>query len=69
MAVPTILQKILDRKLEEVVREKKRKSFLDQEALARHADPVRGFQQAIENKIASGAAGVIAEIKKASPSQ
>lgn len=69
MAVPTILQKILDRKVEEVARDRKRMSLADQEALARHADPVRGFQQAIEQKIAGGQAGVIAEIKKASPSQ
>lgn len=69
MAVPTILQKILDRKVEEVARDRKRMSLADQEALARHADPVRGFQQAIEQRIAGGQAGVIAEIKKASPSQ
>lgn len=69
MTVPTILQKILDRKVEEVARDRKRISLADQEARARHADPVRGFQQAIEQKIARGQAGVIAEIKKASPSQ
>ncbi len=65
----TILQKILDRKAEELVAANKRKSFLAQEEAARHADSVRGFQQAIETKIAAGQAGVIAEIKKASPSQ
>lgn len=69
MAAPTILQKILDRKVEEVAAGKKRKSFSAQEDAARYADPVRGFQQAIENRIAGGQAGVIAEIKKASPSQ
>ncbi|HEX6592624.1 MAG TPA: indole-3-glycerol phosphate synthase TrpC [Moraxellaceae bacterium] len=69
MAAPTILQKILDRKVEEVAADKKRKSFSAQEDAARHADPVRGFQQSIEKKIAAGQAGVIAEIKKASPSQ
>lgn len=69
MAAPTILQKILDRKVEEVAAGKKRKSFSAQEEAARHADPVRGFYRAIEQKIAAGRAGVIAEIKKASPSQ
>lgn len=69
MAAPTILQKILDRKVEEVAAARKRKSLRDQEDAARHADPVRGFQHAIEQKIAAGQAGVIAEIKKASPSQ
>lgn len=69
MAVPSILQKILDRKVEEVAVGRKRKSFAAQEDAARHADTVRGFQKAIEAKIAAGKAGVIAEIKKASPSQ
>lgn len=68
-ATPTILQKILDRKVEEVAAGKKHKSFSAQEEAARHADPVRGFHRAIEAKIAAGKAGVIAEIKKASPSQ
>lgn len=69
MAVPTILQKILDRKVEEVLAAKKQKSWRDQEELAKQADAVRGFMAAIESKIAQGKAGVIAEIKKASPSQ
>lgn len=69
MAAPTILQKILDRKVEEVAIARKTKSLRDQEEAARHADAVRGFQQSIEKKIATGQAGVIAEIKKASPSQ
>lgn len=69
MAAPTILQKILDRKIEEVAAGKKRKSFSAQEEMAGHADPVRGFYRALEDKISAGRAGVIAEIKKASPSQ
>ncbi|MDF3031337.1 MAG: trpC [Moraxellaceae bacterium] len=69
MAVPTILQKILDRKVEEVVAGRRRKSLATLEDEARHADPVRGFQRAIEDKIAAGHSGVIAEVKKASPSQ
>ncbi|MCC2638037.1 MAG: indole-3-glycerol phosphate synthase [Moraxellaceae bacterium] len=69
MAVPSILQKIIDRKVEEVAAGRKYKSFADQEQAARQADPVRGFQRAIEQRIAEGRAGVIAEIKKASPSQ
>ncbi|HET8730549.1 MAG TPA: indole-3-glycerol phosphate synthase TrpC [Moraxellaceae bacterium] len=69
MSVPTILQKILDRKIEEVAVARQRKSLREQEEAARHASPVRGFQRAIEEKIAAGRPGVIAEIKKASPSQ
>ena len=68
-STPTILQKILDRKAEEVIAGRRRKSLADQEETARHADPVRGFHRAIEAKISAGKAGVIAEIKKASPSQ
>lgn len=69
MAVPTILQKILDRKVEEVAAGRRRMSQAALEDAARHADAVRGFQHAIEAKIAAGKAGVIAEVKKASPSQ
>ena len=52
MAAPTILQKILDRKVEEVAAGRKRKSLAAQEEEARHADPARGFQRAIEAAIA-----------------
>lgn len=70
MSAPTILQKILDRKAEEVAAAKKQMSLHDQEQAARHASsPARGFHAAIEKKIAAGQPGVIAEIKKASPSQ
>ena len=69
MSVPSILQKIIDRKAEEVAAGRKAKSLADQEDAARHASPVRGFQAAIEAKVAAGQPGVIAEIKKASPSQ
>ncbi len=69
MSAPTILQKILDRKVEEVAVARKRKSFAAQEEAARHASPARGFHAAIEQKIKAGKAGVIAEIKRASPSQ
>jgi indole-3-glycerol phosphate synthase len=69
MATPTILKKILDRKTEEVREHRRRISQLALEDMARHADPVRGFVGAIERKLAAGQAGVIAEIKKASPSK
>lgn len=69
MSVPSILQKIIDRKVEEVAAGRRRKSLTDQEDAARHASPVRGFQRAIEDKVAAGLPGIIAEIKKASPSQ
>ena len=64
-----ILKKILAVKAEEVAaaRHMRSESELLREAKLRH--DVRGFANAIENKIASGHAGVIAEIKKASPSK
>jgi indole-3-glycerol phosphate synthase len=64
-----ILEKILAVKVQEIhaARALRSESELLREAQAR--DDIRGFAQAIENKIASGQPGVIAEIKKASPSK
>lgn len=65
----TILDKIMARKREEVAARRKRFSLADQEAFAREASPVRGFARALQDGIAAGRPGVIAEIKKASPSK
>jgi indole-3-glycerol phosphate synthase len=64
-----ILAKILSVKAEEVAtaRQMRSEAELLREAQARQ--DVRGFARSIENKIAQGKAGVIAEIKKASPSK
>jgi indole-3-glycerol phosphate synthase len=64
-----ILKKILARKAEEI---HTRSSALSLRALsARVADapPVRGFSAALQARIAAGGSGVIAEVKKASPSK
>jgi len=64
-----ILERILARKAEEVAA---RRTAVPAEALAeRIADlpPTRGFAAALEAKAADGLPGVIAEIKKASPSK
>ncbi|VAW65148.1 Indole-3-glycerol phosphate synthase [hydrothermal vent metagenome] len=66
---PDILQKILDRKREEISAASASESLQALQQRAEAALPVRGFIQAIERKIAAGKAGVIAEIKKASPSK
>jgi len=66
---PDILQKILQRKVEEITEAVAKESLVDLSRRAEAALPVRGFIQAIENKITAGQAGVIAEIKKASPSK
>ena len=66
---PDILQKILDRKAEEVAERKARVSEAELESRLAAASPVRGFVAAIEDAIETGRAAVIAEIKKASPSK
>lgn len=69
MSAPTILDRILARKAEEVAQRRQQVSFDELERLARSAPALRGFAKAIEEKIAAGSAAVIAEIKKASPSK
>ena len=66
---PDILKKIVRRKWEEIT-ERSRKRSLQQLQDSLHAiDGTRGFADAIAAKIAAGQSGVIAEIKKASPSK
>lgn len=68
-----ILQKILDVKADEVAAAKKFQSLaslrhvVEQDGEARAN--LRGFEASLRGKIAAGKAGVIAEIKKASPSK
>jgi len=64
-----ILARILERKRGEVGERAPRAAFADVRARALDADHTRGFAQAIATRIARGEAAVIAEIKRASPSQ
>ncbi|TKR29666.1 indole-3-glycerol phosphate synthase TrpC [Luteimonas gilva] len=66
---PDVLQKILQRKAEEVAERSARRSLDEIKAMAADGPPVRGFAAAIEAKIAAGHPAVIAEVKKASPSK
>ena len=66
---PDILVKILQRKLEENIQRAKKQDIPALLERIEQASPVRGFIQAIENKIRNQEAAVIAEIKKASPSK
>lgn len=61
----TILGKIVDRKHEELADRLTQRSLKDVEELAKVASPVRGFAKSLSSK----RPGVIAEIKKASPSK
>jgi indole-3-glycerol phosphate synthase len=65
----TILDKIAAYKREEVAKAKHAAPLAHLESLAKQAPPVRGFHQAVQNKIAANQWALIAEIKKASPSK
>ena len=64
-----ILQRILDRKREEVTTRKTRVPLKALRARCVDMPPVRGFAAALRTRVAAGRAAVIAEIKKASPSK
>lgn len=64
-----ILEKIAIYKREEIARAKSEISQRQIEALARDAAPPRGFRDALIKKRDAGAYGLIAEIKRASPSK
>ena len=67
MAVPSILQRILQRKSEEIAAGKAVTPTAELVAQARDCAPPRGFENGLRMALSKGPA-VIAEIKKASPS-
>ena len=64
-----ILAKILETKKHEVATARQMRSESDVLREAKSRKDLRGFARAIEEKIAQGKPGVIAEVKKASPSK
>lgn len=66
---PDILKKILARKQEEIAERSQTVSLAELYERAERSSPCRGFRDALLEKIEQGHAGVIAEIKKASPSK
>ncbi|MFQ3186716.1 indole-3-glycerol phosphate synthase TrpC [Marinomonas primoryensis] len=69
---PTILKKIVARKYEEISERKAHTPYGNLEVAASVANvhnAPRGFAQALKHQIAIGKAGVIAEVKRASPSK
>jgi indole-3-glycerol phosphate synthase len=66
---PTVLRRILARKREEVLERRRVLPFSQLEALAEAQGSTRDFVAAMVDRVESGDPAVIAEVKKASPSQ
>ena len=64
-----ILERILTRKGQEIAERQREHSLADLHARAADRDAPRGFAASLRASLAAGRAGVIAEIKKASPSK
>jgi indole-3-glycerol phosphate synthase len=66
---PDILKKILDKKAEEVARRRLGMTIANLEEIAGTVERPRGFYNALQSKVLAKKPAIIAEIKKASPSQ
>jgi indole-3-glycerol phosphate synthase len=66
---PDILKEILEKKVEEVAERKLRLTIANLQEIAETVEKPRGFCDALQDKVAAKKPAIIAEIKKASPSQ
>ena len=66
---PTILRRILDRKVEEVAEASRRRSIAQLDELIAAQAPPRDFVGALRQRVSARRPAVIAEVKKASPSK
>lgn len=69
MSTPTILKTIVARKYEEVAERKKQFTLRQLEELQAEQSAVRDFTGALVSRCSSNQPGIIAEVKKASPSK
>ena len=69
LSAPTVLRKIIDRKVEEVADRKASRAQANVEATAKAQAPARGFVSSLQHQVSQGNPAVIAEVKKASPSK
>ncbi|RKR02645.1 indole-3-glycerol phosphate synthase [Kushneria sinocarnis] len=67
--LPTILQRIITRKHEEIEARKRETDMASMRARAEGAERPRGFVTSLDTRILAGDPAIIAEIKKASPSK
>ena len=68
-STPTVLRKICDRKWQEIEERRAIQSLDTIKAMARAESPARGFNAALHRRKQNAEVGVIAEVKKASPSK
>jgi len=66
---PDILKRILDKKIEEVAKRKLGMTVANLQEIAETVEKPRGFYNALQEKVLTKKPAIIAEIKKASPSQ
>lgn len=69
MSLPTILNEIIQRKHEEVAERSAKLPLKNVRPMVNNTTPARGFANSLYSRVNAGKAAVIAEIKKASPSQ